>query len=242
MNSLRLVLVALVALVGGLGCRGDANSSGNFGPVELNTSPMETATTLQDLRGNASVRHPPDETATFVWSWEADGVDAANTTGIVESSDTKKRELWRVSVFADFGSSTSDTVSAEFEIVNSPPTLVSPIRIEWVVGVCEDARPREDIGKDCNINFDCGGVFTLCAPRASTTLSVAPFTVDDADTDSVTFIYQWFVNGAEVATTTTLGPSFFSEDDTVNVTVTPNDGEEDGPSVTPNTEVTVGPA
>ena len=83
---------------------------------------------------------------------------------------------------------------------------------------------------------------TLNAASISPTL---PFTDDaltvtvsgpnDNDGDSVTFTYQWYVNGAAVTsggTGAALANSKTVKDDTVYVVVTPTDGINNGPSVT----------
>jgi hypothetical protein len=51
--------------------------------------------------------------------------------------------------------------------------------------------------------------------------------------DTVTVSFQWFVNTVQDATTATLDSSFFAENDIVTVLLTPNDGEEDGPTRAP---------
>ncbi len=54
----------------------------------------------------------------------------------------------------------------------------------------------------------------------------------DADRDAVALTYAWTVNGASLTVQGGLldGNAYFDKHDQVQVTVTPNDGEEDGPS------------
>jgi len=61
----------------------------------------------------------------------------------------------------------------------------------------------------------------------------ASVSTDDADGDSVTVAYAWYVDGSLVGETSTSldGSIYFSKDQTVYVVVTPNDGTEDGPAV-----------
>ena len=56
----------------------------------------------------------------------------------------------------------------------------------------------------------------------------------DADGDSVTVSYAWYVDGVVVGATgsSLAGVTWFDKDQAVYVVVTPNDGTEDGPAVT----------
>ena len=58
----------------------------------------------------------------------------------------------------------------------------------------------------------------------------------DADGDSVTLSYSWLVNGQAISETsqTLSGTSSFDKGDQIQVSVTPNDGTEDGASVISN--------
>jgi hypothetical protein len=49
-------------------------------------------------------------------------------------------------------------------------------------------------------------------------------TSSDADGDSVSYLYAWYVDGAMVATTSTLSTTYFGGGDVVYVVVTPTDG------------------
>lgn len=224
-------LVAIVALVAVVACSDGKDSGSSVGSVDLHVTPGKSATTVQNLQGNASVRHPPDVTPTFIWSWERDGVDAGITTGAVPSSDTLKDQTWEVTVFADLGSSTSDPVSAEIRIVNSPPTITPATpTIEFGAGVCSAGN----VGLVCSDILECAILFPgfipgVCSPQAGTTLS-APVVSGDDDNDIVNVAYQWLVNDVVVATTPTLDPPFFTVGDSVKVNVTANDGVVDGPT------------
>ena len=85
-----------------------------------------------------------------------------------------------------------------------------------------------------------------------TSLSLSPLTLrtndavtaqastSDADGDPVSLSYEWFVDGALVSETsnTLSGQQHFDKNQTVSVTVTPNDGISDGPSYS-STPITV---
>jgi formylglycine-generating enzyme required for sulfatase activity len=66
------------------------------------------------------------------------------------------------------------------------------------------------------------------APVEGDTLSAIPVGSDADAADTVSFRYQWFVDGAPAGNASTLPSSMFGRDDEVYVTVTPNDGTDDG--------------
>ena len=80
-----------------------------------------------------------------------------------------------------------------------------------------------------------GATLSSTAPKEGETLSVNLGSVFDADGDTVTYTYAWFVGGAKVATTDTLDSTFFAKGDAVYVKVTPNDGTANGAVVISNT-------
>ena len=68
------------------------------------------------------------------------------------------------------------------------------------------------------------------------TLICSPGTASDVDGDTVDYGYAWTVSGSPVSeTSASLTGDAFNRGDTVTCTVTPNDGEADGSSVTSNT-------
>lgn len=73
------------------------------------------------------------------------------------------------------------------------------------------------------------------APTASDTLTVNLGAASDADGDTVSYSYQWYVNGAVVSTSSTLTPSRFDAGDTIIVAVRPYDGTDYGAAVTSST-------
>ena len=148
---------------------------------------------------------PTGATATFAYSWTVDGVDAGNNTRIVPASSTIKHQIWQVSVLATSGGQTFGPATASIEILNSAPT---------------------------------NAVFITPAPACDNdpTLTANVIT-GDADGDTVAVTYQWGVDADDddpdaglvfVATTPTLGSSFYTLNDIVGVAVGSNDGEVDG--------------
>ena len=63
-------------------------------------------------------------------------------------------------------------------------------------------------------------------------LTCAAGATDDADGDTVTLKVSWSVNGVDAGASTTLTGSSFSRGDKVACLITPNDGSEDGTTVT----------
>ena len=64
--------------------------------------------------------------------------------------------------------------------------------------------------------------------RTADTIGVTASGVSDLDGDTVTLAYSWEVGGSVVSTSSTLASSAHSKGDLVEVTVTPNDGDDDG--------------
>jgi hypothetical protein len=70
------------------------------------------------------------------------------------------------------------------------------------------------------------------SPKEGDTLSVKLGTASDIDGDDITYSYVWTVDGKSVGTKSTLGSGDFGKGNAITVTVTPNDGDENGASVT----------
>lgn len=70
------------------------------------------------------------------------------------------------------------------------------------------------------------------APSENDTISVVLGSGSDADSDSLTYGYDWYVEGSSVSTSTTLSANRFAKGDSIYVVVTPYDGRDFGTSVT----------
>lgn len=83
------------------------------------------------------------------------------------------------------------------------------------------------------------------SPRTLDTLTAVLSGVTDSDGDPVSLTYEWAVNGDVVWTETTtatsasLNGTFFVKGDRVRVTVTPNDGIDDGAPITSDEAVVI---
>lgn len=73
--------------------------------------------------------------------------------------------------------------------------------------------------------------FDPAAPGVSEVVSVITDPPVDVDGDAVTLSYAWTVDGAAAGTGTSIDLGNYARGQTVEVTVTPNDGTEDGPAV-----------
>lgn len=73
--------------------------------------------------------------------------------------------------------------------------------------------------------------FDPAAPGVSEVVSVITDPPADVDGDAVTLSYAWTVDGAAAGTGTSIDLGDYARGQTVEVTVTPNDGTEDGPAV-----------
>lgn len=70
------------------------------------------------------------------------------------------------------------------------------------------------------------------APTENDTISVVLGAGSDADGDSLTYGYNWYVEGSSVSTSATLSANRFAKGDSIYVVVTPYDGGAFGASVT----------
>ncbi len=69
------------------------------------------------------------------------------------------------------------------------------------------------------------------APVEGDTVTVTLGALTDVDGDPTTVRYAWFVDGAQVSTSSSIDSTFFDKHQEIYVEVTPNDGDEDGATV-----------
>lgn len=148
----------------------------------------------------------------YVW-YKDDGtgfaVDPAVTTDTYPNGKTLKHDLLYVEVTPYNSFGDGATeTSAVAEVLNTPPDAPS------VALVPSSPQPGETL----RVSMVAGSY--------------------DADGDSVTYSYEWYVNGSLVGeTTNVLQPSEFSHGDAIEVIVTPFDGEDEGTAATLSTGV-----
>ena len=109
----------------------------------------------------------------------------------------------------------------------------------WTVTAIPSDDEEAGEGVDASITFE-NSVPTVTSvaitPAVATEADTLVATTEgatDADADSVTFVYGWYVDGALVqeGASASLGPEFFAKNQTVEVEATPNDGLADGEPV-----------
>jgi len=177
----------------------------------LNSNPSITVsieptapTTEDELSVSVEGSDPDGDELTLSYAWFKDGSEIGFTEAIVAPSATTKGETWSVQVTANDGELDSETAEATISIQNSLPTVTDVL-----------------IGPDPVYEGDSIAV-------TSTTL--------DADGDGVTLAYAWMVDGTLVQSgdQSLLTSDLFSKGQDVSVNVTPNDGADDGASVSSN--------
>ncbi|MCO4744299.1 MAG: hypothetical protein KC912_05885 [Proteobacteria bacterium] len=118
------------------------------------------------------------------------------------ASATAKGQEWTLTVTPSAGGTNGTSAQATVAIVNTPPTVSSA---EFIPSV----------------------------PTVGTDLSCIPISSNDYDADSLTFSYAWTKDGSAISeTSNTLPGSEVASGVTIECALTPNDGEDDGNTVT----------
>jgi len=142
------------------------------------------------------------DAVTFAYAWTKNGTATAFITDTVPASELARGQAWQVTVTPNDGTDAGTPVSAGVTVGNAKPVVAS-------VSLSPEA------------------------PTKATPLAAQPAAPTDEDGDTVTLKYAWSVNGAVVDGQTGPGlpASFFQKGQVVTVSVTPNDGKEDGVAV-----------
>lgn len=165
-----------------------------------------TATASDTLTCTASTSDDDDDslTTTFIWTVGGTPVNATSTSGLTSTLVAVFLAGQTVACRTDIddGKGGTDTDTASVVIQNTPPEVTS-------VTLSPSSVATND---------------TLAASVNST----------DADGDTVTLSYAWYVGGNLVGETgsSLSGITYFDKDQAVYVEVTPNDGTDDGTTVT----------
>ena len=80
-----------------------------------------------------------------------------------------------------------------------------------------------------------GVTLSTVAPTENDTITVSLGAASDDDGDSITYSYDWYVNGSMVSTSGSLLPNRFNKGDSIYVVVTPWDGSALGTPITSDT-------
>lgn len=120
---------------------------------------------------------------------------------VLPATTTLKGQVWTVTASPSSGSETGPPGQATVSIVNGPPTVTA-------------------------------AEFSPSTPTVGQSLECQPVGADDPDGDNLTFSYAWERGGVSLTeTTNTLAASQVLSGQTLTCYVTPNDGEEDGNTV-----------
>jgi hypothetical protein len=182
-----------------------------FGPVEnsiptlASVSLSPTTPTVQDtLTATVSGLADPDpaDSPMVNFTWTVGSGGSTAGGSSLSLASYSKGDILQVSAEATDGEATSAAVTDSVTIVNSPPSLNSI------------SLSHAEAGTDDNLNL-------------------IAWSTDDPDGDTVTTSWSWAVNGQAIAETGAVlsGITWFDRGDTVQVTGTPHDGDENGPSL-----------
>lgn len=182
-----------------------------------NTAPTVTEVTLSPREPSESdiitatsvVDDADDDDTTVSYQWRVNGADVAGATGeTLDAANFTSGDVVTVVATANDGTDDGEGVeSAAVAIDNTPPVVLSAA-----------IKPDGAITND---------VLTV------------DITSEDIDGHPVSYSYTWVVNGIPVpdSTATLDGADWFQKGDLVGVTVTPNDGFNDGAAFTAQTIV-----
>ncbi len=174
----------------------------NSPPVLGSVTLSTTSPTESDTLSVAIVASDADDdTLSYSYDWQVDGVSVGSSSTLSSLWFSKGEEVQVVVEASDGQDSSGTMVSDVATVLNTPPEL--------------------------------DGALLEPDPVASTgTLTCTAGNATDIDGDSVSFGYTWTVSGSTAAASgSTLSAPHFSGGDIVQCTVTPNDGEDDGASV-----------
>ena len=181
------------------------NAPPTVGEVTLSSTEAYTDT---DVSCTAlDIEDADGDTVTFNWEWTVDGLPTVNNEGnpstLTSNNFTRDQSVGcTVTPFDGQDDGTPMAPDAEIVVLNSPPSISS-------VTLSPDP-PRE-------------------GDTVQASVQPSPPT-GDLDGDTVTYEYEWFINGTSQGVTShgALSSDFFNRDNTLSVEVTPNDGTDDG--------------
>lgn len=184
------------------------NNTAPTATVSLNTASPKPGDTLT---ATATMADANGDSTTLTYVWTVNNVEVKRTSGVTALTDTLSLaglvagDLVKVSVVANDGTISGTAATATATVNRLPVATVS---------------------------------LNTLTPDIDTDL-VATATRSDADNDTVTLTYKWYVNGdlkQTTAGTASLTDTFdlnahAASGNTVRVDITPNDGKQDGATV-----------
>ena len=151
---------------------------------------------------------PDGDTVRYTVEWYVDGELVSTENELAPRSFVRGQEVYAIVTPTDGELAGDPVTSATVTAANTPPDLTS---------------------------------VTLTPELAYTDSTLFPLVeAEDLDGDPVTYTVEWTVNGSVISETGSVleGDTWFDKDDTVSVKVKPNDGIDDGPTLT-STTITV---
>ena len=141
------------------------------------------------------------DTITYSYEWQVNG-PTVSTASTLDSSDFDRGDSIIVIVTPNDGTEAGASVTSATATAQNTPPVISSVTLD-------NSAPTTN---------------------QSVTASVSS---SDADSDSVGYTYAWTVAGTLVGETSAVlsGVTYFSKDQSIIVTVTPNDGTDDGTAV-----------
>lgn len=185
-----------------------SNTAPVLDSVAVTPDPAYTDDALTCTVGTAS--DDDGETISYTYNWTVNGASVGATGTTLASVYTTKGDSVACLVTPDDGTDSGSTVTSNVVVIDNTAPIMSTVTL------------------------------SPSAPGTEDTITATP-SATDADGDTVTYSYEWFVNGTSVLTTSVGeldGTTYFDRGDDVEVTVTPNDGTDDGSPVT-SSSVTV---
>jgi len=142
---------------------------------------------------------------TYGYAWTVNGSPTAHTGATVSVGFTARDQIWTCTVTPNDGAEAGPSAAATTTILNSLPTQP---QIAIIPAAATSATP-----------------LTCTIATGST----------DADGDTITYTYRWFVNGSVVNSTATLSAGAAQKGDQVYCELTATDGQGNSPSATSTT-------
>lgn len=185
------------------------NSTPSASSVAISPSSPGTDDTLTAEVSGWSDADGDTEGYTYQWYVDLAAVSSGGTSRTLLGSKFVKGQSVHVVVTPTDGSATGTALTSDpVEVVNTAPT--APV----VLVSPSDAEPEDDL---------------LCSISTAST---------DADGDSISYSYTWWLEGVmSSVTSATLPASYTEDDDTWTCQVTPYDGEDYGPTGSDSQEV-----
>ena len=178
------------------------NSPPTLTGAALDPADIYEATTVTCVPSGWSDDDGDPEGTTYAWS--VDGADPGVTAATLDGAAFNRGQSVSCAATPNDGETDGTSVFAAAVVVSNTPPVLADVTLS-------PASPHEE-----------------------DTITAAICTTTDDDGDTVTYSYEWTVNGTSTltgSTFTTLSGLYFAKGDVISVTVTPNDGADDGLAV-----------